>query len=54
MQVNWFSLRDNKRLFFYIFCVVVSIAYMAPASWAGSNSSGKLSVYVVNYPLHTW
>jgi zinc transport system substrate-binding protein len=51
MQVNWFSMRDKNRRFFYIFCVFVSVAHMAPASWADSNSSGKLSVYVVNYPL---
>jgi zinc transport system substrate-binding protein len=51
MQVNWFSLRDNNRLFFYILCVAVSVAHMVSASWAGSNSAGKLTVYVVNYPL---
>ncbi|MDH3884721.1 MAG: zinc ABC transporter substrate-binding protein [Desulfobacterales bacterium] len=51
MQVNWFSLRDNNRLFFCILCVVVTVAHMTPASWAGSNSTGKLTVYVVNYPL---
>jgi zinc transport system substrate-binding protein len=51
MQVNWFSLRDNNRLFFYILCVAVSVAHMVSASWAGSNSAGKLTVYVVNFPL---
>ena len=51
MQVNWFSLRDNNRLFFYILCVAVSVAHMVSASWAGSNSAGKLTVYVVNYPM---
>ena len=44
-------MRDKNRRFFYIFCVFVSVAHMAPASWADSNSSGKLSVYVVSYPL---
>jgi zinc transport system substrate-binding protein len=51
MQLKRFSLRDNNRVFFYILCVVVTVAHMAPASWAGSNSTGKLTVYVVNYPL---
>ncbi len=51
MQVNWFSLRDNNRLFFYILCAIVTIAHMVSVSWAGSNSAGKLTVYVVNYPL---
>lgn len=51
MQVNWFSMCDKNRRFFLIFCVVVTLAYVAPTSWAGSNDSGKLSVYVVNYPL---
>jgi zinc transport system substrate-binding protein len=51
MQVNWFTLRDNNRLFFYILCVAVTVAHMVSASWAGSNSAGKLTVYVVNYPL---
>ena len=44
-------MRDNNRRFFFIFCVIVNLAYIASASWAGSNDSGKLSVYVVNYPL---
>ena len=51
MQLKRIPLRDNNRLFFYILCVLVTVAHMASASWAGSNSSGKLSVYVVNYPL---
>jgi zinc transport system substrate-binding protein len=51
MQFNRFSLRHNNRVFFYILCLVVSLAHMAPPSWADSNSTGKLSVYVVNYPL---
>lgn len=51
MQANWFSMRDKNRRFFLIFCVVVTLAYIASASWADSNSSGKISVYVVNYPL---
>ena len=51
MQVNWFSLRDNNRLFFCILCVAVSVAHMVSASWAGSNSAGKLTVSVVNYSI---
>ncbi len=51
MQVNWFSMHDKNRRFFFIFCVIVSVAHMTPVSWADSNSTGKLSVYVVNYPL---
>ena len=42
---------DKNRRFLLIFCVVVTLAYVALASWAGSKDSGKLSVYVVNYPL---
>jgi zinc transport system substrate-binding protein len=51
MQLNWFSMRDKNRRFFYIFCAIVTIAHMVSVSWAGSNSAGKLTVYVVNYPL---
>jgi len=42
---------DKNRRFLLIFCVVVTLAHVALASWAGSKDSGKLSVYVVNYPL---
>ena len=51
MRFNRFSLRNNSRRLFFIFCIVVTVAHIAPASWAGSNYSGKLTVYVVNYPL---
>ena len=51
MQLIRFSFRDNNRLFFYFLCVVVTIVPMTSASWAGSNSNGKLTVYVVSYPL---
>ncbi len=51
MQVKWFSICDRNRCFFSIFCAVFTVALLASASWAGSNDSGKLTVYVVNYPL---
>ena len=50
MPFKQLSMRNNRH-FFYALCVIVTISPIATLSWAAGNSTGKLSVYVVNYPL---
>lgn len=45
------SMRNNRQVYFYILCAFCAIVSIAASSWATDGSTGKLSVYVVNYPL---
>ncbi len=50
MPLKRFPMRYSRRFFFYVLCAIVTTTSIATSSAAG-NSTGKLSVYVVNYPL---
>ena len=50
MPLKRFSVRNNRQFFFFALSAIVTMASIATSSLAG-NSSGKLSIYVVNYPL---
>ena len=51
MSFKRFSIRNNRQFYFYILCAICAIVSIAASSWATDSSTGKLSVYVVNYPL---
>ena len=44
-------MRNNRQIYFYILFTFCAIVPMIESSWATDNATGKLSVYVVNYPL---
>lgn len=50
MPSNRFSICNKYQSFFFALCAIVVLVLMTVSSSAG-NSAGKLSVYVVNYPL---
>lgn len=54
MQFRRFRGRYNRQFVFCAICAIcaiVTMAQIATSSWAAGNSTSKLSVYVVNYPL---
>ena len=51
MRPKRFSMHNNRQFYFYTLWAVCAIVPIAASSWAADSSTGKLSVYVVNYPL---
>jgi len=52
MPFERFCMRNIRQFYFYILCAICAIVPVAgSSSWAADGSTGKLSVYVVNYPL---